>query len=101
MGRLSSEMHNTLAEARKAAGLTQGDLAQAADVSRQTISSIEQGDYNPSTSLALRLSLLLGIPVEGLFSLPEGVQAELVRRRSQIQTEGKEDSHHADDLISS
>ena len=64
MGRLASELRNQLSDKRKGARLTQEQLAEAANVSRQTISSIEKGDYSPSTVLALRLSLLLNLPIE-------------------------------------
>jgi putative transcriptional regulator len=49
--------------------LSQEDLARAVGVSRQTISSIETGQYCPSTVLALRLAHTLGEPVERLFWL--------------------------------
>jgi putative transcriptional regulator len=49
--------------------LSQEHLARAVGVSRQTISSIETGQYCPSTLLALRLARTLGEPVERLFWL--------------------------------
>ena len=39
--------------------------------SRQTISLIERGDYNPSITLALRISQVFGVPVEQVFYLTE------------------------------
>jgi putative transcriptional regulator len=52
------------------AGLTQADLADQAGVSRQTVVSIEAGDYAPSVYLALSIAALLGNTVEELFAVP-------------------------------
>jgi putative transcriptional regulator len=82
--KLAPELKNTLAEIRKAFGLTQHELARAVNVSRQTVSSMEQGDYNPSASLALRVAALFDLPVEQLFSLPPAAKAELEARRRRI-----------------
>lgn len=57
--------------ARTAAGLRQADLASAVGVSRQTIISLERGDYSPSVYLALRIAKALHSTVEDLFPLPE------------------------------
>jgi putative transcriptional regulator len=57
---------------RKAAGLTQQTLSEAADVSRKSINAIENGVYIPSTVLALKIAKTLGCTVEELFALPEG-----------------------------
>ncbi|HEX8026231.1 MAG TPA: helix-turn-helix domain-containing protein, partial [Candidatus Limnocylindrales bacterium] len=48
------------------------DLARSVGVSRQTISSIETGQYGPSTLLALRLAAALGRPVDELFWIEGG-----------------------------
>jgi putative transcriptional regulator len=53
------------------ADLTQADLAKAIEVSRQTVISIERGDYSPSVHLALRLASVLGTTVEALFGNEE------------------------------
>jgi len=53
--------------------MSQTDLARAVGVSRQTISSIEVGQYTPSTLLALRVAAVFGRPVEELFWI-EGAQ---------------------------
>jgi putative transcriptional regulator len=55
--------------ARAERNLSQTELAQAVRVSRQTISSIETGQYCPSTVLALRLAQVLAIPFTELFWL--------------------------------
>jgi putative transcriptional regulator len=89
--KLPPELQTTLAATRKAFGLTQDELARAVKVSRQTVSSMEQGDYNPSASLALRLAALFDLSVEQLFSLPEAAKAELeTERRRFLKTRPKE-----------
>jgi len=57
---------------RAARSVSQSELARAVGVSRQTISSIETGQYTPSTLLALRLAATFGRPVEELFWLEGG-----------------------------
>ncbi len=51
--------------------LSQQQLAELIGVSRQTIISIEQGDYAPSVKLALQLAEKLGVTVEEIFILEE------------------------------
>ena len=87
MARLTPTLRCHLAAHRVAAGLTQQQLAAAAEVSRQTVISIEQGDYAPSVYLALRLSLLLGVPVERIFSLPESEVETLILRRERLSSD--------------
>ena len=60
---------NRLKVARAERGLSQAELAAMAGVTRQTISSIETGQYCPSALLAFVIAKRLGKPVEGLFSL--------------------------------
>lgn len=62
---------SNLKSIRKAARLTQAELAQKIQVSRQTVISMERGDYAPSVYLALRLARLLNVSVEDIFSLSE------------------------------
>jgi putative transcriptional regulator len=62
---------NRLKVARAEKSLSQAELAALVGVTRQTISSIETGQYNPSTLLALLLARCLGRRVEDLFSLEE------------------------------
>lgn len=62
---------SNLKSIRKAAGLTQAELAQKIQVSRQTVISMERGDYAPSVYLALRLARLFNVSVEDIFSLSE------------------------------
>ena len=68
-------MENNIRALRKAAGLTQEDLARALGVTRQTINAIENDKYDPTLGLAMRLGRLLGTPVEEIFSLPESEEA--------------------------
>ena len=60
---------NKLKVARAEKDLSQEQLAQRVNVTRQTISSIEKRQYCPSTILALKLAQSLGKPVEDLFWL--------------------------------
>lgn len=60
-----------LRKIRTAAGLTQAQLAEQVDVSRQTINYVENGTYCPSTYLALRIARALGVPVEDVFFLKD------------------------------
>lgn len=52
---------------RRAVGMTQQQLAATVDVSRQTIISMEVGDYSPSVYLALKVARALGSTVEDLW----------------------------------
>jgi putative transcriptional regulator len=67
--RPDARLLNRLRVARAERDLSQGQLAQAASVSRQTISSIETGQYCPSALLAFRLARVLGVRVDELFWL--------------------------------
>ena len=60
-------MNNDVRERRTEAGLSQGELADAMSVSRQTINSIEKGRYTPSLPLALALARYFATTVEEMF----------------------------------
>ena len=60
-------MRNLIRELRTARGLSQGGLASAMSVSRQTINSIEQDRYTPSLALAIALARFFGSTVEEVF----------------------------------
>lgn len=60
-------MKNTVRELRLAAGLSQRELAQQLEVSRQTINSIETGRYDPSLSLAIAIARRFHRTVEEVF----------------------------------
>ena len=62
-------LKNRLKVARAEQDLSQDELARLVGVTRQTISSIETGQYVPSALLAFRLAKKLGKAVEGLFYL--------------------------------
>ncbi len=64
-------MKNNLRVERAKLRMTQQELAEKVNVSRQTIVAIEQGKFNPSTVLALRLSKVFGVPVNEFFELEE------------------------------
>ena len=64
-----AQLRNRLKELRARHGLTQEQLAMDVSVTRQTIISIERGNYSPSVFLALRIARRLQVPVEGAFWL--------------------------------
>ena len=51
--------------------MTQQELADKTGVTRQTIVAIEQGKFNPSTLLALKMARVFGVTIEALFELEE------------------------------
>lgn len=63
-------MENRLAEVRKKKKIGQGYLVEKLGVSRQTISSIENGRCTPSLDLALDIANLLEMPVDEIFIHP-------------------------------
>ncbi len=80
VSRLQRRVTNRLRDTRTAAGLSQGDLAQRAGITRQALYAMEKDQYLPGTEVALQLAHALGTSVEDLFSLNEGqdvLQAEL------------------------
>lgn len=64
-------MKNRLEELRLESGLTQQELADRVEVSRQTIISLERGRYNPSIILAFRLARQFSVAIENLFLYSE------------------------------
>ncbi|MBO5502228.1 MAG: helix-turn-helix transcriptional regulator [Clostridia bacterium] len=64
-------MKNRLEEFRTARGMKQDELASVMKVSRQTISSLENGRYNPSILLAMKLARYFGVTVEEMFIYEE------------------------------
>jgi len=64
-------VRNLVREQRGRIGLTQAELAETLDVSRQTVISIENGRYLPSLPLAFRLAGVFGVPLEELFQATE------------------------------
>ena len=64
-------MKNRIEEIRKARDVNQEELAKALGVSRQAISSLENGRYNPSIELAYKLSKYFGMTIEEVFIFEE------------------------------
>ena len=64
-------MRNRLEEIRKRKNITQEDLAAALEVSRQTIGSLENGRYNPSIILAIKIARYFSMTVEDIFIYEE------------------------------
>lgn len=60
---------NSVQQYRQAAGLTQEELAQEVDVTRQTVIAIEKGNYTPSVALALKLAQVFKCTVEDMFNI--------------------------------
>ena len=60
-------LHNNVADSRKERGLSQSALADQVGVSRNTISSIETGQYQPTAKLALLICVALDKKFEELF----------------------------------
>ena len=64
-------MKNRLEEIRKQHGIKQEDLAEALEVSRQTIGSLENGRYNPSIILAFKIARYFKMSIEDIFIYEE------------------------------
>ena len=64
-------MKNRLEEIRKAKGITQEELANALEVSRQTVGSLENGRYNPSIILAFKIARFFDVSIEEVFIFEE------------------------------
>ena len=64
-------MQNRIQEMRKAMRVTQNELADAVNVSRQTIISLENGRYNASLILAHKIAKYFGVAIEELFIFDE------------------------------
>ena len=67
-------MKNRIEEIRKEQGLRQEALAEALEVSRQTISSLENGRYNPSITLAFKIAAYFRMQIEDIFIYEEETQ---------------------------
>lgn len=64
-------MKNKIEEIRKERGIRQDDFAKCMGVSRQTISSLENGRYNPSITLAYKIAKYFGMTIEEVFVFEE------------------------------
>ena len=64
-------MKNRIEQVRKERGIRQEELARSMGVSRQTISSLENGRYNPSITLAYKIAKYFGLTIEEVFIFEE------------------------------
>lgn len=64
-------LKNRLKELRARDSLNQTELAKLAEVSRQTISLIERGEYTPSVVIAIRIAHIFNEQLENVFQLVE------------------------------
>ncbi len=64
-------LHNRLKEFRASRSINQSEMGKLVNVSRQTISMIERGDYSPSVTLAIKIARTFGVHVEDIFSYEE------------------------------
>jgi len=64
-------LKNRIEEIRKEKNILQDELAKALGVSRQTISSLENGRYNPSIMLAYKIAKYFGMTIEDIFCFEE------------------------------
>lgn len=64
-------MKNHLEQLRKAKGLSQEELGNILEVSRQTIISLEKGKYNPSLELAFKIAEFFNMKIEEIFIYKE------------------------------
>ena len=65
-------LRNKLDKLRKIKGLTQEEFAKELKVSRQTVSAIENGKYNPSLDLAFEIALYFNMTIEEVFTYEKG-----------------------------
>jgi transcriptional regulator len=64
-------LKNRLEEIRKEKGITQEELANTLEVSRQTVGSLENGRYNPSIILAFKIARFFNLSIEEIFIYEE------------------------------
>ena len=64
-------MKNRIEEIRKEQNIRQEEFAKSMGVSRQTISSLENGRYNPSITLAYKIAKFFGMTIEEVFIFEE------------------------------
>lgn len=65
------QLKNRVKELRARHNLNQTELAKTVEVSRQTISLIERGDYSPSILLSLKIAKVFDCPVDDVFYIVE------------------------------
>ncbi|MDB2450893.1 helix-turn-helix transcriptional regulator [Gammaproteobacteria bacterium] len=60
-------MNNNLKNLRKIKNISQNELAEVLSVSRQTINSIENGKFDPSLTLAIKLTRYFNVSIDEIF----------------------------------
>lgn len=66
---MKESISNTVYAMRTKKGLTQEELAEKTEVTRQTIIAIEKGNYTPSVLLAIKIADVFNVSVEDLFKI--------------------------------
>ena len=69
---MKSRIRNTIRELRGARSMTQQELADRIDVTRQTMNAIEGDKYSPSLEVAFRIAHVFGVPLEVVFQYEAG-----------------------------
>lgn len=71
-----TKVTNSIRALRFANGeMTQAQLADRIDVTRQTVIAIEQGRYSPSLEMAFQIARVFGVPLENVFQYPDNEEA--------------------------
>lgn len=69
---MTENIKNIVYTLRTKKGLTQEDLAERVGITRQTVISIEKGNYTPSVLLALKIASVFKVSVEDIFQISYG-----------------------------
>ena len=77
-------MKNKIEELRNLQNLTQEDFANLMQVSRQTISSLENGKYNPSIFLAYKISKFFNLSIEDVFIFEENSEEKWRHQKKEL-----------------
>lgn len=77
-------MKNKIEELRNLQNLTQEDFATLMQVSRQTISSLENGKYNPSIFLAYKISKFFNLSIEDVFIFEENSEEKWHHQKKEL-----------------
>ena len=73
---MKSRIRNTIRELRGARSMTQQELADRIDVTRQTVNAIEGDKYSPSLEVAFRIAHVFGVPLEEVFQYDHSPRAK-------------------------
>lgn len=77
-------MKNKIEKLRNLQNLTQEDFANLMQVSRQTISSLENGKYNPSIFLAYKISKFFNLSIEDVFIFEENSEEKWHHQKKEL-----------------